>query len=310
MLVLLFGLIFFGARSCIANQQTAEVRKYVTGATSLMGDSTNIGLQQVQPVIEQADGDPAVLDGEALTRAAEQSRTLYQRAMDNEEVPAGFEDAHHYLVSALGVRAETTERLQNAANADPEGYAETLAAAVEDYKMSDGVIMGHYLGATRSSLEEAERGGDGRYLREPDAFMDYGALGVEPAAQQARSDPNVLHGVEITGVEVAGQPLAAGGAVVLTGQDEPVFTVTITNGGEAVETGVPVKVTLDTAAERQAREAIIGRIEPGGLGTAEVAGFIPGALEESAQATVEVGPVEHEDLLDNNTLTGWVTFGL
>jgi hypothetical protein len=42
----------------------------------------------------------------------------------------------------------------------------------------------------------------------------------------------------------------------------------------------------------------------------EVGGFRPGELDETAEVTVEAGPVKYEELLDNNTLTGMVTFGM
>jgi hypothetical protein len=42
----------------------------------------------------------------------------------------------------------------------------------------------------------------------------------------------------------------------------------------------------------------------------KVAGFRPGELEETAEVSVEVGPVEYEETRNNNTLAGTVTFGL
>jgi hypothetical protein len=42
----------------------------------------------------------------------------------------------------------------------------------------------------------------------------------------------------------------------------------------------------------------------------EVGGFRPGELDETAEVTVEASPVKYEELLDNNTLTGTVTFGM
>jgi hypothetical protein len=48
----------------------------------------------------------------------------------------------------------------------------------------------------------------------------------------------------------------------------------------------------------------------GGTATVEVGGFRPGELDETAEVTVEAGPVKYEELLDNNTLTGTVTFGM
>ena len=74
---------------------------------------------------------------------------------------------------------------------------------------------------------------------------------------------------------------------------------------------MPVEVILNTRAERQAQTASIERIEPdGGTATAEISGFLPGELDETAEVTVEAGPVKYEDYLANNTLKGSVTFGL
>ena len=42
----------------------------------------------------------------------------------------------------------------------------------------------------------------------------------------------------------------------------------------------------------------------------EIGGFRPGELDETAEVSVEAGPVEYEELTDDNILTGWVTFGL
>ena len=76
------------------------------------------------------------------------------------------------------------------------------------------------------------------------------------------------------------------------------------------ETGVPVEVVLNTRAERQARSAEIGRMDPGATVAVEVSGFRPGELDESAAVSVEVGTVEYEQNADNNVLSGTVTFGI
>ena len=98
--------------------------------------------------------------------------------------------------------------------------------------------------------------------------------------------------------------------MILTGSDELVFSVSVTNGGEAAETNVPVQVVLNTRAERQAVPTTIERIEPGGSATAEVRGFKPGELDETAEASVRVGPVRYERSEEDNTLAGTVTFGI
>ena len=315
LLLTAFAFIFFVARGCVATQESTQVRKYVTSADSLLSESSSTGGQQLQGALLNAGGDPAKLDGEALVGTANRSENLYLQALTKEEVPPEFEDAHHFLISALGVRAEATRRLSDAAGGDD--FGEALAAAIYDYRLSDAIVRDHYLPAVHDSLQESGQQRDGGYLEEPEPFMDYeetgfdvASGGAEGAVGAAENDPNALHGVEVAGVQVAGQALYPGGEVVLSGADEPIFSVTVNNGGEAAETAVPVEVILNTNAERQAQKTTIERIEPKESATVELSGFRPGELDESADVAVEVGPVKYEDFLKNNTLKGTVTFGL
>jgi hypothetical protein len=307
-----FGFIFFVARGCVATQESTQVRKYVTSADSLLSDSSNAGRAELQHILSNAGGDPSKLDDESLSQVANRSANLYLQALRQEEIPPEFEDAHHYVVTALGIRSEATNRLAQAASGDASGFSEELATAVEDYRTSDSIVANYYIPAVKHSLELAGQTSDQGYLEEPQSFMDYRALGFDtvPVAATARSDPNALHGVQITSVKVAGKPLYANGNVVLTGADEPTFAVTVGNGGEAPETGVDVEVILNTSAERQSRSKTIARLEPKTTTTVQLGGFIPGELDETAKVTVEAGPVEYEKTTSNNTLTGTVTFGM
>jgi hypothetical protein len=160
---------------------------------------------------------------------------------------------------------------------------------------------------------------DRSYLHEPKPFMDYEALGLSSGSPQssasssassAQEEPGTPRNLRVLGVQVAGRPLPSGGNVILTGSDELVFSVSVTNGGETAETNVPVQVVLNTRAERQAVPTTIERIEPGGSATAEVRGFKPGELDETAEASVKVGPVRYERSEEDNTLAGTVTFGI
>ena len=307
------ALIFFVGRGCLANQEATQVRKYVMSSNDLLSDSSTLGREKLQPLIQSAGGDPAQLDPQAMDQIVKEARRLHQLSMAS-EVPQEFEDAHPYLESTLGIRASATEQLRQAASGDPGTFNEALATAVEDYGTGDSVAINHYLPASKSAIEQAGQQEDEKYLEEPRPFMDYGELGFDSAAigtSQVRADPNALHGVEIGNVTVAGQQLFQDGTVVLGGSAEPIFTVTVVNGGEVAENNVPVEVVLNTQAGRQSNSQNIQQIEPGGgTATVEVGGFRPGGVNETAEATVEAGPVEYEDLLDNNTLTGRITFGL
>ena len=307
-----FAFIFFVARGCVATQESTQVRKYVTNADSQLSESSNTGNERLQPLLQNAGGDAVKLDTETLEEVAANSESRYLNALTNEEVPPEFEDAHHYLVTSLGIRARATGQLARTATDDPEGFKAALATAVEDYRLSDSVVRNHYLPAVQDALVEAGQQRDQEYLDEPERFMDYERIGLDVAAPTAaQDDPNALHGVEIAAVEVAGKPLHPGGNVLLTGSDEPVFFVTVKNGGETPETRVDVEVILNTSAERQAQTATIGQMRAsGGMATVEVGGFLPGELDETAEVTVEAGPVEYEEYTKNNTLTGTVTFGL
>ena len=312
LLIVVFGFIFFVARGCVATQQSTQVRKYVTSADSLLSDSSNAGRGELQHVLSNAGGDPTKLDDDALAQVANRTDNLYLQALRQEEIPPEFEDAHHYVVTALAIRSEATQKLTQAASGDADGFEGELATAVEDYRMSDSIVTNYYVPAVKHALESAGQTSDQAYLEEPQSFMDYGALGFDaaPVSGTAGSDPNALHGVQITGVKVAGKPMYQGDNVVLTGADEPTFAVAVGNGGEVPETNVDVEVILNTSAERQAKSKTIARLEPKRVKMVEVGGFIPGELDESARVTVEVGPVEYEKTRSNNTLSGTVTFGI
>jgi hypothetical protein len=309
---LCFVFIFFGARSCVATQEATQIRKYITSADSTLSDSENAGNEELQGALQ----DPANPDTAAIDRAADATRKGYQDALRNEEIPPEFEDAHHYSITALGIRAAATEELAEAAKGDHEGFEESITSAVEDYKFSDVLIFDHYVPASERALEEADRMGDRSYLHEPKPFMDYEALGLSsgspqsPSASSAPEDPSASRNLRVLGVQLAGRPLPSGGNVILTGSDELVFSVSVTNAGEAAETNVPVEVVLNTRAERQAVPTTIERVEPGGAATVEVRGFKPGELDETAEASIRVGPVRYERSEEDNTLAGTVTFGI
>ena len=212
----------------------------------------------------------------------------------------------------MGIRAQATDDLAQAASGDEDGFKEELSTTVADYRTSDTIIADFYVPAVKGSLETAGQTGDQAYLQEPQSFMDYGALGFDAptSSDTAVSDPDALHGVQVMSVRVAGKPLYQDGNVILTGSDEPTFAVRVANGGEVPETGVDVEVILNTAAERQSKSETIVRLEPKEATTVEVGGFIPGELDETARVTVKSGPVEYEKSTSNNTLTGTVKFGI
>ncbi|MDP9488181.1 MAG: hypothetical protein M3Q49_20740, partial [Actinomycetota bacterium] len=106
----------------MATQESTQVRKYVTSADSLLSDSTNAGRNELQGALRNAGGDPARLDEEALSQVANRSERFYLQALGQEEVPPEFEDAHHYLITALGVRSGATERLVQAVSEDAGGF--------------------------------------------------------------------------------------------------------------------------------------------------------------------------------------------
>ena len=313
LLMMVFGFILFVARGCVATQESTQIRKYVTSADSLLSDSSNAGKGELQGTLRNADGDPARLDEEALAQVANRSEDLYLQALGQEEVPPQFEDANHYLITALGVRSEATKRLAQAAAGNAGGFTEELKVAVEDYRTSDGIIANHFIPKVQEGLQRSGQTRDQGYLEEPVPFMDYGALGFDVAADAApaRSDPSALHSVEVQSFRIAGRALYLNGNVVLTEAAEPAFAVPVANGGETPEASVAVEIIFNTSADRQSKSATIKRIDPKGVvTTVEASGFNPGELDETSRATVEAGLVEYEKTLDDNTLAGAVAFDL
>lgn len=169
-------------------------------SNDLLSDSSTLGREKLQPLLQNAGGDPAQLDSEALDQIVKEAKSLHQLSVEKDEVPQEFENAHPYLESTLGIRASATERLQQAASGDPGTFNEALATAVEDYRTSDSVGINHYFPASEKAIEQAGQREDQQYLEEPRPFMDYADLGFDSAAigtSQVRADPNALPGMEI-----------------------------------------------------------------------------------------------------------------
>jgi hypothetical protein len=322
-LILCFAFIFFVARSCVAAQEATQIRKYITSADSTLSDSANVGNEDLQPTLSGALKDPANIDATAINRTADATQKGYLEALRTEQVPPEFEDVHHYMVTALGIRAAATADLAQAAQGDSDKFGEALSSAVEDYKLSDAIVFNHYVPASEEALREAGRRSDQNYLYEPKPFMDYEALGLSTNADKGAStsssssstsstpdDPSTPRDVKISSVQVAGRPLYPGADVTLTGSDELTFTVNVANNGETAETGVPVEVVLNTRAERQALSGSVERIEPGSQAAVEVKGFKPGELNETAEVSIKAGPVKYEQNEEDNVLSGTVTFGM
>nr|MDQ3841227.1 hypothetical protein [Actinomycetota bacterium] len=148
----------------MAAQESTQIRKYITSADSTLSDSANVGNEQLQGTLVNALKDPANLDAAAINRAADATRKGYLDALRNEEVPPEFETAHHYMVTALGVRATATENLSEAAKGDRAEFGEVLSSAAEDYKLSDAIIRNHYVPASEEALRSSGRRSDQNYL--------------------------------------------------------------------------------------------------------------------------------------------------
>ncbi|MEJ7816707.1 MAG: hypothetical protein WKF53_16170 [Rubrobacter sp.] len=322
LLIFCFAIIFFGARSCVSAQEATQVRKYVTSADSTLSDSASVGNEDLQATLAASVKGPEDLDAASIDRAADATRRGYQEALRNPEVPSEFEDAHHYMITALGIRADATDALAEAAGEDDETFSEALALAIEDYKLSDVIVLGHYVPASEEALGESGREDDRGYLYEPEPFMDYEVLGLSTGSADSKGSTTARgvpsgsdslsssRDIGTSSVEVAGRPLYPGADVTLGGSDELIFSITVTNLGGTVEASIPVEVVLNTRAERQALPATIERIEPGGAFTVEVRGFRPGEFDETAEVNVRAGPIEKERNEQDNVLTGTVTFGL
>ncbi|MDQ5829609.1 MAG: hypothetical protein M3324_07045 [Actinomycetota bacterium] len=182
LLVMAFAFIFFVAKGCVATQESTQIRKYVTNANSQLSDSSNLGNEKLLVLLRNAGGNPAKLDEGAPEGVAAEARDQYLNALTNEEVPPEFDDANHYLVTTLGIRARATKQLAQTAAEDPDGFKGALATAVEDYRLSDAVVRNHYLPAVQEALVEAGQQRDQGYLGDPEPFMDYEEVGFDVAA--------------------------------------------------------------------------------------------------------------------------------
>ena len=204
---MVFGFIFFVARGCVATQQSTQVRKYVTSADSLLSDSSNAGRGELQRVLSNAGGDPAKLDDEALSQVANRSENQYLQALSQRGDTARVRGRPPLHRHRSRHKAEATDKLAQAASGS-DGFEGDLATAVEDLQDERQYHREPLPSGRQDSLEVAGQTSDQAYLEEPQAFMDYGALGFDaaPVSGPQPTDPNALHGVQVTAVRSPGNP--------------------------------------------------------------------------------------------------------
>ena len=289
---------------------------------------------QVSPILTQSDNLGAsfrnLLVTSGLTPAAAQKALQEDTNKAKEQYAAAkaikptsqLVPVHPYLLQALQYRVNGLRCLSTtvigATKDKPLPGGQALAACTQKLLASDIIYPDSYASAAHDALSAANITAQvptSRFLHPSDTKL-VTARGFADVLQRLK--PGAVHGLH--GVQLVGVTESAGGKALSTSQLNTVtytskltFTITIKNGGNFQEVGVPVKLSLLHAGSQTiTKTATISTIARGAHATVTIGNLFPPPSQPqySAPYTLKVfaGPVPGERNTSNNGGTYRVAF--
>jgi hypothetical protein len=316
-LVVLFLVVFLMAWwiiSCQHNRKVASYRTYFQAVAAAVNDSNKLGRTLNSIVSDPTQFTRTELADQLLRMSSRQTeialrvqRLASPSTLDSENTvfvtgmqvrQRGFALLRKALLAAMAKsKAVTTASIAALAGyfVGPDVYYQTLFYSQAQQTMSANGVTG--VAVPVSSYFQKSR------------IFDPARLSIMLAKLKGSAKLSGVHGVALVKVvdKQSGTTLLPGKRVTFAAPSTFVFTVSVANQGDAVETNVPVKVTYVPPGGGQPVEktATISSIEPRATQSVDVSVTeVPTtAISQVSTLKVTVGPVPGELHLSNNHAT-------
>ncbi|MCC6832889.1 MAG: hypothetical protein IT200_16245 [Thermoleophilia bacterium] len=331
--ILLVVVLAFVIKDCRHDALVDSYKQYVNSAAQISEDSATQG-QKLLVVMQNSKGEDAAALQRQVRSLANQADELRDRA-EGLSAPGKLGDADNALLLSLRYRANGLRELEKflpqiIQQSDETAAARTIKGSMQRFLASDVIMRDSFIDPTSAALRDEDitsiQGPDraaSAFLRGAnDRFAsDAGAKQlVQPLKRQKgtgtgnnSSSTGNLRGTRLVSVvaEPSGTQLSTSGATV-TQSSEFQWRITILNGGNFVESGIKVTVTLTYPSSNtpvDSQEATITTISP----DKEASVSIPGPPQDAVQLgqkgelQVSVAPVKGEQNTGNNSATYPVT---
>jgi hypothetical protein len=317
LVLLAFGLLI---NSCAEPSAHSEYSSYSQQVATIAKSSQDDGTQVANTLITPA-AKPVQLATKLNGIAANEQQNV--RAAERIVPPGRLRAAHQALIEALELRVSGTQGLAQAFASNPSskgtGESAVLAQQADRLLASDVVWSDLFVGAARRVLAQQNVTGvqipESTYVRNPQLISANSMSLVLKRLRGTSTGGTVsgLHGTNIvsTKVEPGGATLSESTLNTVTASTSLQFVVTVHDGGDSQEVGIPVTLTIEKPQGAIVKTQTIQLINPGqdesvtfsNLGTVPIA-MLHGHVD------VSVKPVRGERDVNNNKASYPVIFSL
>jgi hypothetical protein len=310
-------LVVIGVRGCLDARKERNYDNYVRDLVAITAESQALSEQFFKRL--QNPGDLSELDFKA---EISNDRSTAESLLDRVEglgTPGELAEAQSELELAFELRrdgiAGTAEQISTALGNDPTEAIDRIAEYMRYFLASD-VLYKRSRDEIEVAFEEAaitqkESLPETNFLPDPiEEWLDPTALRTTLAGV-AGSSADVapgLHGLELAETQVNGTILTPDSTNTISGGGPYELEVSAQNQGENDEVDVPITFSLSGDAEAIEGEGAIAKINAGltKSGTIEISPDPSSGDELTLEVTA--GPVDGEELVENNTSTYTVVF--
>lgn len=297
---------------------------FLTKGSGTSSTPTEAYFSKVSPILTQSDNLGASLRNLLVTSGltpqdaqkaleADTTKAKEQYAAAKAIKPTSqLTPVHPYLLQALQYRVNGLRCLAatviGASKEKPLLGGQAMGACTQKLLASDIIYSDSYASAAHDALNAANINAQvptSQFLRASDTKL-VTSRGYADVLQRLRPGAvHGLHGVQLVSVSESGKALNPGRLNTVTYTSKLSFTITIKNGGNFQEVGVPVKLTLLHAGSQPiTKTATISTIARGAHATVSIGGLFPPPSQPqySAPYTLRVfaGPVPGERNKSNN----------
>ena len=316
-LLVVFGLAI---QSCGSTSAHDRYRGYMAAAATIAQSSTADG-RAVATALTTPGVKPADL-GSRLSGIAEQERQNAAAAA-RLDPPGRLRPENTQLVEALQLRVSGTQGLADTFGATAQSKsaddAKLLLAQAERLLASDIVWSDLFLEPSKRVMQQNGIAG----VEAPASqFLASSALATESywslvlqrlrggATSPSTSSAAGLHGTNIVSTTAGGATLSQSAENTVTATTSLEFDVTIHNGGDSQEVGIPVTLTIQQPGGSIVKTQKIALIDPGQQVVVKFASLGVVQFAQKEQVVVDVAAVPHEHDTTNNHATYPVIFSL
>jgi hypothetical protein len=301
-------------RSCQHSQKVSGYKEYFSGVQSLITDSNKVG-QDLSAIVNNPH---------KYTRAGLLTKLQSMVNAQNDvatraqllKAPGKLVGQNQTFVLGMQVRAKGMQQLRQGILAAIDGKSKVTATnlvALSGYFTGPDAYYTEEFYTQAQNVLKAD-GVSGVTVPASTFFLNSSMFGPLKIQKMLKNIPGSavggVHGVSVVSVTVQSggstQPLAAGRNTRVKASADMIFVVSVSNGGTATESGVPVTLTLQPPGGAQAQKIshTIDSIRAGKTVTVQFTGFNikPASLSRVSQLTAKAGPVPNEKSLSNNTL--------